>query len=73
MPATISNNSVSMSVQDVLPAILRMADPEELAEYDYTTPTTFDCLGNYRDGVDLLEYQILATGTTGANQAASTI
>ena len=62
MTATINNNSVSMNVQDVLPAILRMSDPDELAVYDSTTPTTLGYLGNYRDGIDVLEYQILASG-----------
>ena len=66
MTATINNNSVSVNVQDVLPAILRLADPDELALYDATTPTALDYLANYRDGIDLLEYQILAGGQTGA-------
>ena len=61
MTATINNNFVSMNVQDVLPALLRMCDPLELAEYEGTTPTTLDYLANYRDGVDTLEYQILKT------------
>ena len=38
MTATVNNNSVSMNVQEVLPAILRMCDLDELAEYDSTTP-----------------------------------
>ena len=51
MTATINNNTVSMNVQDVLPAILRMMDPEELSKYDDMTPTCLDYLGNYRDGI----------------------
>jgi hypothetical protein len=31
MTATINNNTVSMNVQETLPALLRMMDPEELA------------------------------------------
>ena len=54
MTATINNNSVSMNVQEVLPALLRMCDADELAEYDSTTPTMLDYLANYRDGVDPL-------------------
>ena len=34
MTTTINNNSVSMNVQDVLPALLRMCDAEELDMYD---------------------------------------
>ena len=32
MTATINNNTVSMNVQDTLPILLRLADPEELAK-----------------------------------------
>ena len=65
LTATINNNSISMNVQDVLPALLRMCDPDELAQYDSTTPTMLDYNANYRDGVDVLEYQIVSavTGT----------
>ena len=54
MTCTINNNSVSMNVQDILPILLRLCDPDELAEYESTTPTTLDYLANYRDGVDIL-------------------
>ena len=57
----INNTSISTNLQDVLPALLRLSDPDDLAEYESTTPTTLDYLANYRDGVDLLEYQILMT------------
>ena len=66
MAATINNNSVSVNVQEVLPALLGMCDLEELAEYDSTTPTTLDYLANYRDGVESMAYQI---GLTGAQTA----
>ena len=48
-----------MNVQDVLPALLRMCDAEDLEVYDCTTPTTLDYLANYRDAVDTMQYQIL--------------
>ena len=64
MTTTINNNSVSMNCQDILPALLRMCDPDELAQYDSTTTTTLDYLANYRDGVDPMRYQILSTGST---------
>ena len=66
MTATINNNSISVNMQDVLPAILRMADPDELALYASTTPTALDYLANYRDGIDVLEYQISAVGIGGS-------
>ena len=55
MTATINNNSVSMNVQDVLPALLRMCDAEELEAYGCTTPTTLDYLANYLDSVNCLQ------------------
>ena len=58
MTATINNNTVSMNVQETLPALLRMMDPEELAMYDCMTPTGLDYLGDYRDGVDLQNFCI---------------
>ena len=58
MTATINNNTVAMNMAEVLPAILRLMDPEELAYYDDMTPTTLDYLSDYRDGIDLMDYQI---------------
>ena len=58
MTATINNNTVAMNTADTLPAILRMMDPEELAYYNDMTPTTLDYLGDYRDGIDMIPYQI---------------
>ena len=58
MTATINNNMVAMNVADVLPAILRLMDPEELAYYNDLTPTTLDYLSDYADGVDRMPYQI---------------
>ena len=71
MTATINNNSVSMNVQDVLPAILRMSDPDELAARSSTTPTNLGYLANCRDGIDLLEHQMLASGSSIGSQAAA--
>jgi len=58
MTATINNNSVSMNVQEVLPALLNTCAPEELAEHDSTTPTTLGYLASYRDGVQPMTYQL---------------
>jgi hypothetical protein len=58
MTATINNNTVSMNTSEVLPALLRLCDPEDLAYYNDMTPTTLDYLGNYADGVERLPYQL---------------
>ena len=58
MTATINNNTVATNMADILPAILRLMDPEELAYYNDMTPTTLDYLGDYRDGIDFMDYQI---------------
>ena len=54
-----------MNVQDVLLALLRMRDAEELEVYDCTTPTILDYLANYRDSVDTMQYQILSSNQGG--------
>lgn len=51
MTATINNNSVSLNMRDVLPALLRFNDRRELARYNGYTPTAYDTLQNYADGV----------------------
>ena len=43
---------------DVLPVMLRLMDPEELATYDDMTPTCLDYLGNNRDGYAELDYYL---------------
>ena len=54
MAATINKNSTSTNVQDVLPALLRMCDPDDLAECDSWNV------------VDMMECQILRKATGGA-------
>ncbi|MFM7981693.1 MAG: phage major capsid domain-containing protein, partial [Candidatus Fonsibacter sp.] len=58
MSATINNNTVSFNVQETLPLLLRMADPEELAKYDCMTPTTLEFLADYDNGVTTMDWQI---------------
>jgi hypothetical protein len=58
MTCTINNNTVATNMQDVLPIILRLCDPEELANYNDMTPTTLDYLSKYEDGVDRMPFQI---------------
>ena len=63
MSATINNNTVTTNMQDVLPLLLRMLDPEELAKYEGHTPTTLDYLASYKDGCDRMDFIL---GTAGA-------
>ena len=58
MTVTINNNTVSLNVQETLPILLRMVDPEEFAKYDSMTPTTLDFLANYEDAVEPMTFQI---------------
>ena len=58
MTATINNNTITQNMQEVLPILLRLVDPEEFAKYDSMTPTALDFLGDYRDGVHRNEFQL---------------
>ncbi len=49
--ATINNTSVSINLQDVLPAMLRQMDMEDLAYYQGMTPIALDKYKNYADAV----------------------
>ena len=49
--STINNNTVSVNMRDVLPALLRMHDSKELASYNGTTPTMYDTYLSYSDAV----------------------
>ena len=51
MTATINNNSVSLNVRDVLPALLRFHDRRELSRFNGMTPVMPDLLATYKDGV----------------------
>ena len=54
MSATINNNTVSLNVRDVLPAMLRLLDNRELAHYNNSTPVAYDQYRNYADMADAL-------------------
>ena len=58
MTATINNNTITQNMQEVLPILLRLVDPEEFAKYDSMTPTALDFLGEYCDGVHRNEFQL---------------
>jgi len=49
MSATVNNNTVSINIRDVLPALTRLLDKRELACYNGTTPTYLDGYSNYVD------------------------
>ena len=51
MSATINNNSVSLNVRDVLPALLRFNDRRELQRYNGYTTVAPDTVGSYKDGL----------------------
>jgi hypothetical protein len=54
MTATINNNSVSINIRDVLPALLRFHDRRELQRYNGMTPVMPDLLSSYPAGVGSL-------------------
>jgi hypothetical protein len=47
MTSTINNNSVSINIRDVLPAMLRFNDSRELQRYNGTTTVAYDTVGEY--------------------------
>lgn len=51
MTTTINNNSVSINIGDVLPAMLRFNDKRELQKYNGLCPVAFDTYGNYADAI----------------------
>ena len=51
MTVTINNNTVSQNMQETIPIIPRMVDPEEFSKYNSMTPTALDYLANYEDAV----------------------
>ncbi|MFM7977992.1 MAG: phage major capsid domain-containing protein, partial [Candidatus Fonsibacter sp.] len=61
MSATINNNTVSCNVQETLPLLLRMVDPEEFAKYDCMTPTALDYLADYSDAVNPMSFNLQAS------------
>ena len=56
--ATIHNNTVTTNVQETLPLILRLIDPEEFAQYDSMTPKSVDYLAYYEDAVEEKPFQL---------------
>jgi hypothetical protein len=49
LQATINNNSTSINIRDVLPALLKIEEGRELQRFSGTCPTTSDQYYNYTD------------------------
>ena len=47
MSATINNNTVSINIRDVLPAMIRMLDLDDLVSWNNSTPTFLDPMASY--------------------------
>ena len=59
MTVTINNNTVTQNIQETLPLLLRLVDPEEFSKYDSMTPTALDYLANYEDAVKRMDSQLM--------------
>lgn len=44
---TINNNTITNNIRDILPAFLKMIDPQELQKYSGSTPTALDIMADY--------------------------
>jgi hypothetical protein len=67
MSATINNNSTSINLKDVLPALLRFNDKRQLSRYNGYTPVAFDTYQSYADGVGASNNSLGAWGNVADN------
>ena len=67
MSAVVNNNSVSLNVRDVLPALLRFNDRRELSRYNGYAPVAFDSYHSYADGVGAMNNSLGAWQNTSDN------
>jgi hypothetical protein len=67
MNCVINNNSVSLNVRDVLPALIRFHDRRELSRYNGYAPTAFDSYNSYADGVGAINNSLGAYQNTADN------
>jgi len=67
MNCVINNNSVSLNVRDVLPALIRFHDRRELARYNGYAPTAFDSYNAYADAVGAINNPLGAYQNTADN------
>ena len=68
MSCTININTVNLNVEESLPLLQRMVDPEEFSKYDSMTPTALGFLANYEDAVRRQEFQLDATAAASFGQ-----
>jgi hypothetical protein len=66
--ATINNNTVSINIRDVLPAIVRLLDKESLGSYNGMTSTATDFFQSYGDSV----YSIASANGSAASSTLDT-
>ena len=71
MSAVVNNNSVSLNVRDVLPALLRFQDRKEVQRYNGYTPVQFDVYQKYSDGVGAINNPLGAWSNTGDNDVVN--
>ena len=58
MTVIIDNNTVSQNMQETLPIILLMVEPNEFPKYDSMTAAVLGYLANDEDAIKHLELQI---------------
>jgi hypothetical protein len=64
LSATINNNTVTCNVKDVLPAILRLMDDDDLIWHNGMTPAFNDMIGGYSRQDPLNDFTFLANSNT---------
>ena len=70
MTATINNSTPSQNIQDTVPILLRMIDPEESARRDSMAPTNVGYVAHYEDGVEVMDFALGMGGAPGAEHPA---
>lgn len=62
--ATINNNTVSVNIRDVLPAIQRLLEERDLSSYNGMTPSYTDPLYSYTDSISSITNPLAAQYTS---------
>jgi hypothetical protein len=65
LSATINNNTVTCNIKDVLPAILRLLDDDDLIYHNGASPAFNDIVGLYYNNTPASDYAYLANSNTG--------
>lgn len=64
LSATINNNTVTCNIKDVLPAILRLMDDDDLIWHNGTTPAFNDIIGGFDDNRPVEDFSFLSNANT---------